>query len=71
MIPNCPDTDFSKSFFNETGDKFCLFNKTVDDIKIPNLECNNDPMRIIGCSSLHNYAVHVSITSFKEIKKVT
>ena len=58
MKPDCPATNFSESFFRETGDKFCLFNKTEDDIQIPNLECN-DTM-IIGCSSLHNYAVDVS-----------
>ena len=62
MIPDCSGTNFSKSFFKETGDKFCLFNKT-DGIQMPNLECNNDTM-IIGCSSLHNYAVQVSLTTF-------
>ena len=69
MIPDCPATSFSESFFIETGDKFCLFNKTEDDIQIPNLKCNNDTTMIIGCSSLHNYAVEVSLTTFKEIKK--
>ena len=68
MIPDCPATNFSESFFIETGDKFCLFNKTEDDIQVPNLECINDTM-IIGCSSLHNYAVDVSLTIFKELKK--
>jgi hypothetical protein len=68
MIPDCPATSFSESFFIETGDKFCLFNKTEDDIQVPNLECINDTM-IIGCSSLHNYAVDVSLTIFKELKK--
>ena len=63
MIPDCPATNFSESFFIETGDKFCLFNKPEDKIPMPNLECINDTM-IIGCSSLHNYAVHVSLTTF-------
>ena len=60
MTPNCPATNFSKSFFLQTGDKFCLFNKTEDDIPMPNC---TDTM-IIGCSSLHDYAVHVSLTTF-------
>ena len=63
MIPDCPATNFSESFFIETGDKFCLFNKPENVIQMPNMTCINDTM-IIGCSSLHNYAVQVSLTTF-------
>ena len=70
MDLNCLNTIdnniFYKRFVKATGNKFCLFEKTEADVQFSNLGCNNDTTTmIIGCNSLHNYAVEVSLTNFK------
>lgn len=66
MELNCLNfnNNFYKRFVKATGDKFCLFEQTKADVQIPNLRCDNESTMIIGCNSLHNYAVEVS---FKQI----
>ena len=64
MVLNClnslDNNNFYKRFIKATGDKFCLFEQTEAVVQIPNLGCDNDTTMIIGCNSLHNYAVEVS-----------
>ena len=74
MDPICTLTQ-SQQFFDKTGDKICLFTKTEDRIQmgtlkviqIPDLECASDT-RVIGCSTLYDSALSVSLTTFDKIK---
>ena len=68
MEPTCTLNQFQQ-FYDKTGDIICLFEKTEDLIKIPNLECPpDDATRVIGCSTLYASALNVSLTTFNRIK---
>ena len=56
---------FYKRFFKATGENFCLFDQTEANVQIPNLGCNDNTTMIIGCNSLHDYAVEVSLTNIE------